>query len=145
MVQIEEYKEFKIIPLTKDLANKYSAAICTALALIPSVEPRTPEQLLAENKGERALHKKWEHSLIALKEDQFAGVIIGYERESENTDQYPHHSIYVSDFAVAAQYQRKGLGTFLVKNWLDYNQQKGFLELNGDLRFSIQTNSADWN
>src|SRR5690606_18131351 len=90
-------------------------------------------------------HKKWEHGLIALADNDFAGLIVGYEREAESNNQYPENSIYVSDFAVDSKYQKKGLGKFLVETWLSYNQDKGFLELDGKLRFSLQTNSADWN
>lgn len=139
------FKEFKIIPLTKELAKKYADDICIALDQIPLVEPHTYEQLMAESKGERIFGKKWDHSLIALAGDDFAGIITGYERKLEDNEQYPYNSIYANDFAVAEQHQKKGLGKFLVETWLDYNKSIGFLELDGDLKFSLQTNSAAWN
>ena len=72
-------------------------------------------------------------------------MIIGYEREREGNAQYPRNSIYLSDFAVSQDFQKQGLGKFLVQCWLEYNTKIGFLELEGDLAFSVQTNSAAWN
>lgn len=83
--------------------------------------------------------------MIALAGDRYAGVAIGYEREAEGNEQYPRHSIYLNDLAVSADFQRQGLGRFLVKSWLDYNRQVGFLRLQGELVFSVQTNAAAWN
>lgn len=140
-----KYKEFHLVPLTKALVEKYSAEICQALNQIPLVGPYTLERVTAESKGDRIFYKLWEHGLLALKGDDFAGIVMGYERKAEGNEQYPHHSIYMSEFAVAQQYQKHGLGKFLVKAWLDFNRTKGFLELAGPLQFSLQTNSADWN
>lgn len=133
------------MPLTKEVAVAYSNSICTALDGIPLVEPHTPEQILSETKGDRVLWHKWQHSLIALHESIFAGVIIGYERESEGTAQYPRNSIYLSDFAIAVDYQQQGLGRLLVEEWLEHNWQVGFAQLTGNLCFSVQTNAAEWN
>ncbi len=139
------FNEFTIVPLTKQLAEKYAAPICSALDQIPQVDPHTPEQLLSESKGERVFHNKWDHSLIAFSGNNFAGLIVGYEREQEGNEQYPFNSIYVSDFAVSKNYQKKGLGKFLIESWINYNKEKGFLKLQDTLKFSLQTNSADWN
>lgn len=99
-----------------------------------------------ERKGERILHAKWNHSLIALDDEgNYAGVIIGYEREAEGNQQYPVNSIYLSDLAVAKKHQGKGWGKMLVGKWLELSEQRGFLKLTGKLAFSVQTNSAAWN
>ena len=140
------FNEFDIFPLSKDTAAKFAVKINTALDQIPLVDKHTADQLLAETKGDRILYAKWVHSLIALTSNMdFAGIIIGYERIHEDNDQYPLNSIYLNDFAVSAGHQKKGLGKYLVKTWLDYNQTVGFKELDGKLRFSVQTNSAEWN
>jgi ribosomal protein S18 acetylase RimI-like enzyme len=101
--------------------------------------------LLQEKKGERILHKKWEHSFILLDGENFVGIIVGYERDAEGNNQYPYNTIYLNDLAVSAEYQKRGLGKFLVHRWLDENTRIGFLELEGELRFSVQTNSASSN
>lgn len=142
---IENNPLFTIIPLTKDLADTYAESICQALDQIPLVEKHTKEQLLSESKGRRIFHNKWDHSLVALEGNSFTGVIIGYEREKEDGNQYPYNSIYVSDFAVAKDYQKKGLGKLLVEKWLEFNNEVGFITLLGNLRFSLQTNSASFN
>jgi len=137
---------FKIYQLTKNLAEKYLEDIISALDLIPEVDPHTPEDVLSENSRGRILHAKWDHSLIVLTTDgAFAGLLIGYERESEENEQYPSHSIYISGLAVSKNFQGKGLGKFILQIWIDQCKEKGFLELNGKLRLSVQTNKEDWN
>jgi ribosomal protein S18 acetylase RimI-like enzyme len=146
MKSLYQLQQFSIYKLTYELAQKYVADICTALDLIPEVDRHNPEQILASKKGDRVLYSKWQHSLIALTEQgEFAGVVIGYERKSEGNEQYPENCIYLNDLAVAANYQKKGLGKFIVQSWLDFNTKTGFLDLDGQLRFCVQTNSSDWN
>lgn len=138
-------EDFQAVPFTPELAKKYQEGICSSLDQIPGVEPHTLDYLLMEKKGEKTLHKKWDHSFILLDGDQFVGIAIGYEREAEGNDYYPESSIYMNDLAISENYQRGGLGKFLVKLWLKKNTEIGFLELDGKLRFAVQTNSADWN
>jgi ribosomal protein S18 acetylase RimI-like enzyme len=138
-------KKYKFISMTPDLAQKYASDICESLDQIPGVDSHTEKQLLQEKSGDRVLHKKWDHSFILLDGENFVGIIMGYEREAEDNDQYPYNSIYISDLAVSKDYQRRGIGKFLVEVWLDKNKSVGFLDLDGKLRFSVQTNLADWN
>lgn len=146
MEHVTNFQEFKIYKLTKNVAEKYLEDIVDALDLIPQVDKYTSDIVLSENKGDRILHAKWEHSLIALTDqNEFAGIVFGYEREKEGNNMYPENSIYLSDLAVSKNYQRKGLGKFLVHQWLEFNKKKGFLELAGPLKFSVQTNKEDWN
>ena len=143
---INSFGEFNIYPLTKELAIEHMQGILEALDLIPMVNKHTKEGILSNNKGERVFHAKWDHSLVALTlSGDFAGLVIGYERESEGNSQYSDNSIYLSDFAISEKYQKKGLGKFLCATWLEYNKKKGFLELEGKLKFTVQTNKAEWN
>ena len=141
----ELIKGYQVTPLTPSLVRKYTTDICESLDQIPGVDPHTEKQLLQEQSGDRVLYKKWDHSFILLDGEKFVGIIIGYERKAEANDQYPHNSIYLSDLAVSKDYQRRGIGKSLVEVWLNKNKMVGFLELNGQLRFSVQTNLADWN
>ncbi len=143
---IASYQEFILTPLSEKLAEKYAKDIILSLDQIPLTDTHTAEKILSEKKGERVLYAKWEHSVIALdNKSNFAGVIIGYERVSEGNEQYPSNSIYLNDLAVSTQYQKRGLGKFLVQEWIAFNKQVGFKKLHGDLRFSVQTNKAEWN
>lgn len=109
-------------------------------------EKHTKEKLLADKKGERMLYAKWEHCLIAFdKSNHLAGIILGYERASEGNEQYPSDSIYLNDIAVSKNYQKKGLGRFLLREWLKFNKTVGYKELDGILKFSVQTNKEEWN
>lgn len=107
----------------------------------------TPKMILAERKdeGNRIYHKKWDHSLVLMHGDEPVGVIIGYERAGENSEQYPANSIYISELAVAEAQRGKGLAKKLLAEFLKRCQETGFLTLSGPLAFSIQTNSADFN
>lgn len=143
---IASFKQFKIYLLTKELATQYSEEIIKSLDKIPLVENHTKEQLLSDFKGEKILHGKWKHSLVAVDNNGiFAGVVIGFEREKEDNVWYPKNCIYINDFAVSPEFQKLGLGTFLIKTWVKYNTVIGFLELSGELRFIVQTNAAAWN
>lgn len=138
--------KFIIKKLSREFAEQYADDICETLDQIQLTEKHTKEKLLADKKGERILYAKWDHSLIALdKGNNFAGIIIGYERVSEGNSQYPSNSIYLNDIAVSINFQRRGLGKFLVKEWLNFNKKVGYKELNGKLRFSVQTNKEEWN
>ena len=46
---------------------------------------------------------------------------------------------------MSKNFQGKGLGKFILQIWIDQCKEKGFLELNGKLRLSVQTNKEDWN
>lgn len=143
---LAEHKHFKIYTLSKEFAEEYSEDINKILVEIPLSESQTKEELLSDFKGERKLHEKWKHSLIAFDENQkVAGVVISSEREAEDNDLYPDNCIYLNSFAVGADFQKQGLGKFLLLTWLEYNKSKGFLELEGKLKFALQTNSAEWN
>lgn len=142
MNPIFQQDEYQIFLLTPVLAQKYMSEICRSLDQIPSVEKHNASLILSLKKGERNLWKKWEHSCIALTQDsRYVGVLIGYEREAEGNEQYPVPSLYLSDLAIDSEFQRKGLGKLLVKVWLEHNREVGFLQLKGELVFSVQTNS----
>lgn len=146
ILKIHSVHNFKVYQLTKNLAEKYLEDIISALDLIPEVDPHTPEDVLSENSRGRILHAKWDHSLIVLTTDgAFAGLLIGYERESEENEQYPSHSIYISGLAVSKNFQGKGLGKFILQTWINQCKEERFIELDGKLRLSVQTNKESWN
>jgi GNAT superfamily N-acetyltransferase len=146
MKPLYSFGSYRIFKLSAELAEVYVIQIGEALDLIPLVATHTPEVILATQDEAHEFHGKWEHSLIALDEHgEFVGVIMGYERESEGSPQYPHASIYMSDFAVAKSHQKQGLGKWMIDSWLDYNTKWGFRVLKGPLQFSVQINSAVWN
>jgi ribosomal protein S18 acetylase RimI-like enzyme len=146
MEPVHTFKNFTIYLLSPNLLKKYADEITFAMDQIPSGNPHTLDVLLAETKGSRILHKKWQHSLIALDEhQQFAGIIIGYEREKEANEYYPFNTLYLNSLAVSPTVQKQGLGRFLVQFWLEYNRKLGFIDLDGELHFATQTTAADWN
>ncbi len=91
------------------------------------------------------MYNKWDHSLIIIDGDEPVAFIMGYERTAEGNDQYPANTLYISELAVAADKQQQGIGSSLLRAFFEHNNQVGFRTLAGELNYSIQTNSADWN
>ena len=142
MNKINKFGEYDVCRLNKEAASVHAKTIARLADSIPLVD-YTEKEILAESKSSRIYHGKWEHSLIVLDNNKPIAIIIGYERDKEDNDQYPENSIYISELAVDDDYRRQGLARELIKMFLSFN--KSFLYLDGKLTFSIQTNSAGWN
>lgn len=142
MKKVNVIGKYDVYQLDKGTASVHVAAIARLADSIPMVS-YTEKDILAESKPDRIFHGKWEHSLIVFDKKKPIAIIIGYEREKEDNDQYPENSLYISELSVDENYHRQGIARELVKLFLDFN--KFFLYLDGNLTFSIQTNSADWN
>lgn len=142
MKKINAIGKYDVCQLNKKTASHYAKTIAQLADSIPLVT-YTEKDVLSESKPGRIFYGKWEHSLIVFDQNKPIAIVVGYEREKEDSDQYPENSIYISELAVDYNYRGHGLARELVKSFLDFN--KSFLYLNGDLVFSVQTNSADWN
>jgi len=142
MKKITEINKFPVYILDKKIATKYAKEIAELADQIPLVN-YSEKEILAESKGERIFHGKWERSLIVFDGDMPIAVIIGYEREGEDNGQYPENSLYISELAVDKNYQKQGIARALLKKFLEHN--KKFLHLDGRMIYSVQTNFADWN
>jgi ribosomal protein S18 acetylase RimI-like enzyme len=142
MKKIGKINEFSVYKLTKKLAEEHASTLAQIADQIPLVD-YTEKDILAENKGDRILHGRWDHSLIVFDQSKPIAFIMGYEREKEDNDQYPENSLYISELGVLKTYQKQGIGKQLVKTFLELNKQ--LLHLDGKMVYSIQTNSADFN
>lgn len=140
----KDFDKFSLRTLTKQVANKYATELATLADLIPQVS-YTEKEILAESKGKRVFYGKWDHSLVLFDENKPIAVLIAYERMGEGNDQYPQNTIYLSELAVDKNYQENGIARNLLKNFLSHNNKVGLKHLEGELNYSIQTNSADWN
>lgn len=130
--------------LSRELALQYIDGLAALANQIPSVSYQ-PHDLLTEQKEERQLYNKWDHSLILLEDDRPIGFIMGYERQAENNQQYPKNSLYISELTVLESRQKERIGRSLLEQFLLMNNTVGFLTLDGAMRYSVQTNSARWN
>ena len=144
MKEIGWINKYKVGLLERTTTLKYISELVEIIDQIPLVN-YTEKEVLAETKEDRKFNKKWEHSLIVFDREKPIAVIIGYERESEGNEPYPENTIYISELAVKKDYQKRGIGKKLIRIFLDYNIQRGFLILNGRINFSVQTNSAERN
>lgn len=130
--------------LTKSIAKLFAVDLARLASQIPLVK-YTEHEILAENKGKRIFFGKWDHSLVLFDGPRPIGLIIGYERMSEDNDQYPENTLYISELAIDHNYRRKGLAKQLLERFFDMNKNIKYKYLNGKFNFSVQTNSADWN
>jgi ribosomal protein S18 acetylase RimI-like enzyme len=131
----------EIVPLTHRYAFQNAETLAAIANQIPGV-PYTQWDITAIRKNDRRFYGKWDHSLIALSYGQPVGIALGYERERESTDQYPQHTLYLSELAVSASFQRRGVGRELLGNFLEYGRETGMKWLPAELNFSVQTNQA---
>ena len=138
----EEINKFSVVRLTKTIAEKHAPTLAEIASQIPLVD-YSGKEILAESKGDRIFHGKWDHSLIVLDGDKPVAFIMGYERKAEANDQYPENSLYISELGVLKTHQKQGIGRELVKQFLELN--KKLIHLKGRMIYSIQTNSASSN
>ena len=131
--------------LDKEFATEHLSRLYELVKLIPGVHYE-PEDLLATAKPDgRIMHAKWQHSYVIVDDQTPVGFIMGYEREAETNDLYPSNSLYISELAVDPAYQHHGYARKLLARQLKDTLHRGFAELDGAVRFSVQTNSVDWN
>jgi ribosomal protein S18 acetylase RimI-like enzyme len=130
--------------LTYEVAVQHIDTLTQLANLIPEVS-YTSEEILSDTKGSRSLHNKWQHSLLLMDEDMPVGFIMAYEREAEDDQQYPANTLYISELAVAETHQGQGFAKKLLRSFFEKNYATGFITLDGDLNYSLQTNSAEWN
>lgn len=118
------------------------------LALLGNQIPQvtyTAADLLADRKGDRVLHGKWDHSLALMDDDVPIGFVMSYERAAEDNDMHPDNTLYISELAIDEAHQRQGLARKLLDSFFTFNNDRRFLYLDGQLNYSLQTNSAEWN
>ena len=135
--------DYKVTVLTKDVAQEHINEITQLLSQIPLVKI-TSSEILSDN-TKRVLHGKWEHSLVVLDKQKIIAIVMAYERESEDNQQYPVNTIYISELAVDAGYQHQGIAKRLLALFLKHSYRIGFQHLTGKINFTVQTNTADWN
>lgn len=144
--EISKIGNYPVYLLNKNVAEKYKEQITIIWNLIP-LSNHAVNDILKEESESGKYNGKWIHSLIVLdlEKKHVIAFIVGYEREGGKEEAYPKDSMHLKSISVHNAYQNQGIGRKLVKLWLDYNKKSGFNFLKGDLIFSVQTNSADWN
>lgn len=136
--------ELTYVPLTKSTAEEHTDRLVELANLIPQVD-YTRTNILAEKKDDRILHGKWDHSYAVMNDGYIVGFIVAYERAHEDSEQYPKNTLYISELAVAPEYQGQGIARQLLDHFFAESNVLGFLHLDGILNYSLQTNSAEWN
>lgn len=144
MTELAPNPPYSAIPLTRELAEANATQLASLASQIPQVE-YSAEDILAEQKGDRELLNKWQHSLVVIEGNKPIALVMGYERRAEGNSQYPKNTLYISELAVAETHQHQGIARSLLHKFFELNNAIGFQTLNGSLNYSIQTNSAEWN
>lgn len=142
----ERYKQphLEVTGLTREIAQEHIDDLVRLANQIPEVT-YSPEDILADQKGDRLQHNKWDHSLVVFDGGSPVALVMGYERQAEGNDQYPRDTIYISELAVAQTHQGRGVARRLLAEFFRNSFKSGFRTLKGELNYSIQTNSAEWN
>ncbi len=143
-MKIQKILEYNLCRLTRENALEQINNLIQLANLIPLVD-YSKDMILRETKGSTKLYGKWEHSLAVYDNNEIIAFLIAYEREAEDNDQYPVNSLYINELAVNNKYQKKGIGTQLLKIFIDVSKREGFKYLNGPLIIRVQTNSATSN
>ncbi len=143
MTEYNNSPKFVVEQLTQELAAKYASELAQLADQIPGVH-YSADDILAETKGERQLVNKWEHSLVVFEDKEPIAFVVAYERAAENNEQYPSDTIYISELAVKASHQRRGIATDLLKSFFEKNNSS-ITHPDTPPNYSIQTNSAEWN
>lgn len=136
---LAKYDIFSLYRLDKETAEKYSNEILYLLKNIPDSEYNI-SHVTAENKGNRILYGKWEHSLIIFYKNKPVGILIGYERKKEENSLYPENCFYINEISIDKDFQKYGLGSYLMKYFL--NDVREYKYLKGKRIFKVQTTDS---
>ncbi len=135
---------YSVEPLTEEFAQAHAEVLAELADQIPMVE-YAPDDILTMAKGDREFLAKWRHGLVAVEDGKPIAFIAGYERKAEPNDYYPENTLYISELAVAADHRKQGIARQLLSRFIAQNDETGFTEIEGDINYSVQTNSAGWN
>lgn len=136
---IDKFKDFTICIMDKKICRIHIDEILELLKRIPGSAYRA-EDILSENKNERFMYGKWEHSFIAFEKDKVAGVLIAYERKGEKEGIYDKNSIYINEIAVSSH--GTGLGEHMLKTFV---RRAHYIYLGGEIIIRIQTEKSKRN
>jgi ribosomal protein S18 acetylase RimI-like enzyme len=135
---------YQSLDLTHNFAQAHVNELVELANTIPLIT-HTPEEIMAESKGERQLYDKWLHGLVVVKGGETVGFVGAYERANEDNEQYPENTLYISELAISEAHRRQGIATALMNLFFHKNDALGLQTLSGNLNYSVQTNSAGWN
>ncbi|OEU67930.1 MAG: hypothetical protein BA863_18225 [Desulfovibrio sp. S3730MH75] len=136
---------YTISLLDEESAKRNADEIAKLADSIPLVTYSTVD-VLASNQGGRRFIDKWLFSHWIKHNDTPVGMIIGYYRKADGGPNYPSDSVYISELAIAKTHQQRGLAKALITTFLvNARKHQRIRSLKGQLRFTVQTNSAVWN
>lgn len=129
--------------LSKAEAEARAQDLAGLLSRIPKV-PHSPEDVLQESKGDEIFVGKWDESLIAMSGDRVVGVLLTHVRRPRPPT-YPATCFYLAGIAVAADMERQGIGSAMIRTWLDNTARSPLMEAEQVERYAVQTNAAPFN
>lgn len=142
-----------VLPLAAPVAEARCGEIARLLSSIPQIT-FTSADVLAGSKRGVPLTSRWEHSLYCADgAGHVRGVLLTYERPPEPATLatlghrvYPAASFYLDALAVDGPWRGRGLGTSLIRSWLDRTAVAGLTIAEAQpCAWSLQTNAASWN
>lgn len=127
---------YSMMLLNRDYCVEHYDEILSIVNIIPHIR-WTERDLLSQE--EDYYHDKWNYSYAILKDNKIIGVLIAYFRLAD--DRHIFDSLYVHRFAIIPEYQRRGIGTEVLKRFIDVS----FESIPWLLNISLQTNDAPEN
>lgn len=122
--------------LTNELCEYRSIEILNIINTIPHIQ-WTKTQLMSQL--EDYYNNKWNYSYVIKHKEKIIGVLIAYFRIADN--RHIFDSLYIHRFAIDKEFQKKGIGTTVIKHFI----QSAFTSIPWLLNISLQTNNETSN
>lgn len=123
--------QIRIQKLSFSFCCNYSYELLNIINIIPHIN-WSKSDLLSQN--EDYYGDKWNYSYVIFKNSEIIGVLISYFRLAD--DKHIFDSLYLHRFAIKPEYQNLGIGTEVIKYFI----QRSFEEIPWLLNISAQTN-----
>lgn len=129
-------EEISVEKLSSTFCNLYSQELLEIVNIIPHIN-WTKNDLLSQT--EDFYQNKWNYSYVIKTKGIIIGILIAYFRIADN--RHIFDSLYIHRFAINRNYQNKGIGTIVLKHFV----QDSFAEIPWLLNISLQTNNEKKN
>lgn len=127
----------KICKLSKEFCDEHTRELLGIINIIPHIK-WTHSELVSQDSD--FYSNKWNYS-YAVKNgnNEIIGIVIAYFRMADS--KHIFDSLYLHKFAISPQYQNKGIGTAILKFFVE----NSFKEIPWLLNISVQTNDCPSN
>lgn len=127
----DDHRLIVIKEASQSLCDEHSEELLNLINIIPYIHWEK-QNLLSQ--AEDFYNNKWNYSYILFHEEKIIGILIAYFRRSD--DVHIFDSLYIHRLAIDPNFQKRGIGTTVLK----YFVQTSFAKIPWLLNISLQTN-----